>query len=190
MTDRSIEDGMKGVHSRPAHNGIKGVLTSVYKEGGVRGLYRGAGMYVTISTNATFMLGKYNWFLAENSLEFLFVGNMFSYGMSQLSSLAFHCLILFFFFSTFIENINFFFFLGPTLTGILPYAGLKFYMYEKLKMHVPEEHQKSILMRLSCGALAGLFGQTLTYPLDVVKRQMQVLAHNFMSSAGQSFFEW
>lgn len=41
-------------------------------------------------------------------------------------------------------------------------------------MHVPEEHQKSILMRLSCGALAGLFGQTLTYPLDVVKRQMQV----------------
>ncbi|KAF1865136.1 hypothetical protein Lal_00004510 [Lupinus albus] len=106
VTDtRSIENGMKGVHSRPVHNGIKSVLTSVYKEGGFRGLYRGA---------------------------------------------------------------------GPTLTGILPYAGLKFYMYEKLKLHVPEEHQKSILMRLSCGALAGLFGQTLTYPLDVVKRQMQV----------------
>lgn len=49
-------------------------------------------------------------------------------------------------------------------------------------MHVPEEHQKSILMRLFCGALAGLFGQTITYPLDVVKRQMQVLQHNFMSS--------
>ncbi|RDX74781.1 Mitochondrial carrier protein CoAc1 [Mucuna pruriens] len=97
---------MKGVqYQSAAHNSIKGVLTSVYKEGGVRGLYRGA---------------------------------------------------------------------GPTLTGILPYAGLKFYTYEKLKSHVPEEHQKSIMMRLSCGALAGLFGQTLTYPLDVVKRQMQV----------------
>ncbi|XP_028807046.1 mitochondrial carrier protein CoAc1 isoform X1 [Neltuma alba] len=95
----------KDVPSRPAHNGIKGVLTSAYKDGGVRGLYRGV---------------------------------------------------------------------GPTLAGILPYAGLKFYMYEKLKMHVPEEHKKSILMRLTCGALAGLFGQTLTYPLDVVKRQMQV----------------
>ncbi|KAL2346561.1 hypothetical protein Fmac_000561 [Flemingia macrophylla] len=104
-TRENIKDGMKGVQYQSANNGIKGVLTSVYKEGGFRGLYRGA---------------------------------------------------------------------GPTLTGILPYAGLKFYMYEKLKTHVPEEHQNGILMRLSCGALAGLFGQTLTYPLDVVKRQMQV----------------
>ncbi|KAL3516236.1 hypothetical protein ACH5RR_023138 [Cinchona calisaya] len=45
---------------------------------------------------------------------------------------------------------------GPTLIGILPYAGLKFYIYEELKRHVPEEHQTSIMMRLYCGALAGL----------------------------------
>ncbi|MQM05148.1 hypothetical protein Taro_037953 [Colocasia esculenta] len=64
--------------------------------------------------------------------------------------------------------------IGPTLIGILPYAGLKFYIYEELKAHVPEKHQDSIALRLSCGALAGLFGQTLTYPLDVVRRQMQV----------------
>lgn len=63
---------------------------------------------------------------------------------------------------------------GPTLIGILPYAGLKFYIYEELKTHVPDEYKKSVILRLSCGALAGLFGQTLTYPLDVVRRQMQV----------------
>ncbi|GMH16024.1 hypothetical protein Nepgr_017865 [Nepenthes gracilis] len=63
---------------------------------------------------------------------------------------------------------------GPTLIGILPYAGLKFYIYEELKRHVPEEHQNSMVLRLSCGALAGLFGQTFTYPLDVIRRQMQV----------------
>lgn len=63
---------------------------------------------------------------------------------------------------------------GPTLVGILPYAGLKFYIYEELKRRVPAEHQNSIVLRLSCGALAGLFGQTFTYPLDVVRRQMQV----------------
>lgn len=54
-------------------------------------------------------------------------------------------------------------------------------MYEMLKSNVPEENKKSILVRLTCGAFAGLFGQTLTYPLDVVKRQMQVCQHNSVS---------
>ncbi|KAK4401226.1 Mitochondrial carrier protein CoAc1 [Sesamum angolense] len=100
-----VQHGMTQFNASPAYSGIKNVMESVYREGGVRALYRG---------------------------------------------------------------------IGPTLIGILPYAGLKFYVYEELKSHVPEEHQKSILMRLSCGALAGLFGQTFTYPLDVVRRQMQV----------------
>ncbi|KAJ4708221.1 Mitochondrial carrier protein [Melia azedarach] len=104
-TRGSLRTGMRSFCAQPAYSGIKDVLTSVYKEGGMRALYRGV---------------------------------------------------------------------GPTLTGILPYAGLKFYIYEELKRHVPEEQQKSIAMRLSCGALAGLFGQTFTYPLDVVRRQMQV----------------
>ncbi|KAI5669683.1 hypothetical protein M9H77_19536 [Catharanthus roseus] len=104
-TRASLPNGTRNFHAQPAYTGIRNVIESVYKEGGVRALYRGV---------------------------------------------------------------------GPTLIGILPYAGLKFYIYEELKRHVPEEHQKSILMRLSCGALAGLFGQTLTYPLDVVRRQMQV----------------
>lgn len=53
-----IKDGIKGVHSQPTgpvHNGIKGVLTSAYKEAGVRGLYRGVGMCVLEFTNTTFM---------------------------------------------------------------------------------------------------------------------------------------
>ncbi|KAK6912834.1 Mitochondrial substrate/solute carrier [Dillenia turbinata] len=101
----SFRNSVTNFHARPAYNGIKDVIKSVYNEGGVRALYRGV---------------------------------------------------------------------GPTLIGILPYSGLKFYVYEELKRHVPEEHQKSIAMRLCCGALAGLFGQTFTYPLDVVRRQMQV----------------
>lgn len=104
-TRGNISSGKKTNYPRPVYGGIRNVLTSVYREGGVRSLYRGV---------------------------------------------------------------------GPTLVGILPYAGLKFYIYEELKSHVPEEQQKSIVMRLSCGALAGLLGQTVTYPLDVVRRQMQV----------------
>ncbi|KAK8547356.1 hypothetical protein V6N13_098068 [Hibiscus sabdariffa] len=60
------------------------------------------------------------------------------------------------------------------LHGILPYAGFKFYVYEVRKTRVPEEQQKSIVMHLSCAAAAGLLGQTLTYPLDIVTRQMHV----------------
>ncbi|XP_071730387.1 mitochondrial carrier protein CoAc1 isoform X3 [Rutidosis leptorrhynchoides] len=71
---------------------------------------------------------------------------------------------------------------SPTLIGILPYAGLKFYIYEELKRRVSEEQQRSIMIRLSCGALAGLLGQTFTYPLDVVRRQMQV--ENMQAAGG------
>ncbi|KAJ8750986.1 hypothetical protein K2173_016167 [Erythroxylum novogranatense] len=63
---------------------------------------------------------------------------------------------------------------APSLYGIFPYAGLKFYFYEEMKRHVPEENKKHIAVKLVCGSVAGLLGQTFTYPLDVVRRQMQV----------------
>ncbi|CAN6456937.1 unnamed protein product [Victoria cruziana] len=63
---------------------------------------------------------------------------------------------------------------APSLYGIFPYAGLKFYFYEEMKRRVPKEHRKDIRVNLMCGSFAGLLGQTLTYPLDVVRRQMQV----------------
>lgn len=39
---------------------------------------------------------------------------------------------------------------------------------------MPEEHKRDIAVKLVCGSVAGLLGQTFTYPLDVVRRQMQV----------------
>ncbi|XVF40403.1 hypothetical protein PTKIN_Ptkin01aG0110900 [Pterospermum kingtungense] len=63
------------------------------------------------------------------------------------------------------------FYRGLTLGGILPYNVLKLYAHEEIKRWVPEEHQSSIALNLSCGALAALFGRTIMYPLDVVRRQ-------------------
>jgi len=40
--------GMKSICAQPAYNGIKDVLTSVYKEGGMRALYRGIGAYMLV----------------------------------------------------------------------------------------------------------------------------------------------
>lgn len=80
--------------------------------------------------------------------------------------------------------------IGPTLAGILPYAGLKFYVYQSLKQYywaqktqapavsprngVNSSQRLPVPVMLAFGAGAGLVAQTLTYPLDVVRRRMQV----------------
>jgi solute carrier family 25 protein 42 len=56
--------------------------------------------------------------------------------------------------------------LRPTLLGIVPYAGLSFASYEALK--------KEGFGRFQAGALAGIVAQSATYPLDVIRRRMQV----------------
>ncbi|KEH27254.1 grave disease carrier protein [Medicago truncatula] len=105
------------VNNEQVYRGIRDCLSKTYKEGGIRGLYRGV---------------------------------------------------------------------APTLFGIFPYAGLKFYFYEEMKRRVPEDYKKSIMAKLTCGSVAGLLGQTFTYPLEVVRRQMQVTC--FIWSAGN--YRW
>jgi solute carrier family 25 protein 42 len=67
--------------------------------------------------------------------------------------------------------------LNPTLLGILPYAGISFSSFETLKREVKSfKHGNDIttVERLGCGALAGFLAQSLTYPLDIVRRRMQI----------------
>lgn len=74
---------------------------------------------------------------------------------------------------------------SPTLMGILPYAGLKFYVYQSLKQayrsrftSVPGESSSPapipVGATLTMGGFSGLLAQTITYPLDVARRRMQV----------------
>lgn len=76
-----------------------------------------------------------------------------------------------------------FFGLNATLIGIIPYGALAFGTFETLKVmnlkSHPEQNELTHLQRTTNGALAGLIAQTLTYPLDVVRRRMQTEgAHN------------
>lgn len=70
--------------------------------------------------------------------------------------------------------------LRPTLLGIMPYAGLSFTVYETLKaqfvhrLGLQSVSELSTPTRLGSGAFAGLVAQTATYPLDTVRRRMQV----------------
>ncbi|QDZ22817.1 mitochondrial carrier protein [Chloropicon primus] len=76
---------------------------------------------------------------------------------------------------------------SPSLLGIFPYAGLKFFVYQYLKTLYVKGSPGSeggsgdlagvrvaTSMKLVFGACAGLVAQTVTYPLDVVRRRMQV----------------
>ncbi|BES91909.1 carrier protein [Nesidiocoris tenuis] len=77
----------------------------------------------------------------------------------------------------------------PTLCGMIPYAGLSFYCFEMFKMlcmkYIPDWTCASssrntgglvllVPAKLVCGGLAGAFAQSLSYPMDVTRRRMQL----------------
>jgi len=68
--------------------------------------------------------------------------------------------------------------IGPTLAGIIPYAGVNFGSYETLKWIAPKNpdtKQPNLLVKIFCGGLAGCIGQTFAYPFDLIRRQMQIV---------------
>ncbi|KAJ8975240.1 hypothetical protein NQ317_007360 [Molorchus minor] len=81
----------------------------------------------------------------------------------------------------------------PTLMGMVPYAGLSFYCFEYLKFgcmkYLPRLTCKpydkntgglvlSVPAKLICGGLAGAVAQSVSYPLDVTRRRMQLAMMN------------
>ncbi|XP_035722074.1 mitochondrial coenzyme A transporter SLC25A42-like isoform X3 [Vespa mandarinia] len=71
----------------------------------------------------------------------------------------------------------------PTILGVIPYAGMSFFTYDTLK-HLTAEYSQyttsipgmATALALLCGAVAGVVGQTSSYPLDIVRRRMQTSA--------------
>ncbi|THU61998.1 hypothetical protein C4D60_Mb01t00510 [Musa balbisiana] len=71
----------------------------------------------------------------------------------------------------------------PSVIGVIPYVGLNFAVYESLKdwliksnpYGLVEDSELSVVTRLGCGAVAGTVGQTVAYPLDVIRRRMQMV---------------
>ena len=66
---------------------------------------------------------------------------------------------------------------GTTVLGIIPYAGVSFATYDTLKrLTLPyfPDGQVPVPVRLLWGACAGAAAQTASYPLDVIRRRMQL----------------
>lgn len=79
--------------------------------------------------------------------------------------------------------------LTPTLIGMAPYAGFSFFTFGTLKSlglkHFPDKVARpssdnpNVLVlkpqvNLLCGGVAGAIAQTISYPLDVARRRMQL----------------
>lgn len=77
----------------------------------------------------------------------------------------------------------------PSILGMMPYSGLSFFSFETLKNFCldnfpdtlgkpcPQNTGGLVLIlpaKLACGGLAGAVAQTVSYPLDVVRRKLQL----------------
>ncbi|PVD37962.1 hypothetical protein C0Q70_00564 [Pomacea canaliculata] len=77
----------------------------------------------------------------------------------------------------------------PSMLGMAPYSGLSFFTYEVIKSFFleyfpdilgkpcPQNTGGLVLIvpaKLVCGGLAGAVAQTISYPLDVVRRRLQL----------------
>ncbi|XP_059301572.1 mitochondrial adenine nucleotide transporter ADNT1-like [Lycium ferocissimum] len=79
----------------------------------------------------------------------------------------------------------------PSVIGVIPYVGLNFAVYESLKDWlvktkplglVDDNSELGVVTRLACGAAAGTVGQTVAYPLDVIRRRMQMVGWSHAAS--------
>ncbi|KAG6547017.1 hypothetical protein Mapa_011634 [Marchantia paleacea] len=66
--------------------------------------------------------------------------------------------------------------LGPTLMGVGPNIAINFCVYETLKSLWLQSRPDSspVMVSLGCGSLAGICSSTATFPIDLVRRRMQL----------------
>jgi len=65
--------------------------------------------------------------------------------------------------------------LGPTLAGIAPYAAINFASYDMAKkMYYGEDGKEDRVSNLVVGGASGTFSATVCYPLDTIRRRMQM----------------
>jgi solute carrier family 25 phosphate transporter 23/24/25/41 len=79
----------------------------------------------------------------------------------------------------------------PTLIGIAPYAALNFASYDMLKRYVyGGDKPQSVLSNLALGGLAGTIAATVCYPLDTIRRRMQMKGQLYKNQADAFVTIW
>ncbi|KAL6133080.1 hypothetical protein ACLB2K_065317 [Fragaria x ananassa] len=69
---------------------------------------------------------------------------------------------------------SFYYGLGPSLIGIAPYIAVNFCVFDLVKKSLPEEFRKKAEASLLTGLVSASLATLTCYPLDTVRRQMQM----------------
>ncbi|XP_072997421.1 uncharacterized protein [Typha latifolia] len=66
--------------------------------------------------------------------------------------------------------------LGATLLGVGPSLAISFSVYETLKSYwqIQRPNDSAVFNSLACGSISGIASSTATFPLDLVRRRMQL----------------
>ncbi|XP_059305380.1 thylakoid ADP,ATP carrier protein, chloroplastic-like [Lycium ferocissimum] len=64
--------------------------------------------------------------------------------------------------------------LGPSLIGIAPYIAVNFCVFDLVKKALPEKYQQRTEATLATGLISATIATLMCYPLDTVRRQMQM----------------
>lgn len=76
--------------------------------------------------------------------------------------------------------------MSTSFVGIAPYIGIQFMVYESLKKYIRKIHAQRgganrtqkppVVLRIFCGASAAIIAQTVTYPIELTRRRLQMSA--------------
>ncbi|XP_071808475.1 solute carrier family 25 member 16-like [Asterias amurensis] len=198
---------IQGHHRYYQHLGVWSSVAKVLEYEGVRGLYRGNGaMMVRTFPYGAIQFVAYDWFKKKTKKKLLsgslagVTAVIFTYPLDMVRArLAYQvqgeCLytgILHTCRSIWHQEGQFkalYRGVGPTLVGMIPYAGAAFYSYETSKTYLlekgplilskpsrsdPNQRVLTAQANLVTGGLAGAVAQTIVYPLDVGRRLMQL----------------
>ncbi|KAK9290684.1 hypothetical protein L1049_008858 [Liquidambar formosana] len=66
--------------------------------------------------------------------------------------------------------------LGATLLGVGPSIAISFSVYETLRSYwrIRRPNDSTVMVSLACGSLSGIASSSATFPLDLVRRRMQL----------------
>ncbi|VAH59999.1 unnamed protein product [Triticum turgidum subsp. durum] len=148
--------------------GFVQAMAEIGKEEGIKGYWKGnLPQVIRIIPYSAVQLFSYEVYKVTYPLDVLRLRLAVQSGHSTMSQVALNMLRE--------EGLaSFYGGLGPSLIGIAPYIAVNFCVFDLMKKSVPEKYKSRPETSLATALLSATFATLMCYPLDTVRRQMQM----------------